>query len=262
MALIDCIVGMSAERYFAIKDFNTKHSKMPFIIFSILSGSSLAYLIIGTIAVHFQAVREILIMPEKEAAGFLADHLKGSGLAIDPASVLVFRPDIPAKQFAMGFTAFVSFVFCRYVFAVIFLILNATKSKMSEVKMSERLRRNNKMLLRCTYAQFVGFCSLAGFPAFIIVATFYFASEPSPIIALCFLLMNCFGLYDIFVTVICIKPYRSFFENLYKYAKGRYLKFCIKVNPESRYGRRPSIFMMSFAKVFDNTTMTTESPQS
>ena len=251
MALIDCIVGMSAERYFAIKDFQTKHSKTPFLIFSILSGSSLAYLVFATIAVCFKPVRDVFIMPPNEAEAFLTEHLKNSNATINPESILVFRPNIPVKDFAMAFTIFVLFVFSRYFFALIFLILNATKSSSaSNIKMSERLRKNNKMLLRCTYAQFVGFCSLAGFPAFVIVLTYYFLSEPSVIIYFCFLFMNCFGLYDILVTVICIKPYRAFFVNNMNIRKHKCLQ---KINPEARYlNHRASVFFLS--KVFDSNS--------
>uniref|UniRef100_A0AC35GQ38 Uncharacterized protein n=1 Tax=Panagrolaimus sp. PS1159 TaxID=55785 RepID=A0AC35GQ38_9BILA len=129
MALIDCIVGMSAEQYYATSNYQAKHSKVPFILFCSLSASSLAYLIIGTIAVQYKSVRDIFVMGEDEAAVFLDQHLKGSNNYIDSRSVIVFRSDIPVKEFAVGFTLFVSFVFCRYIIAIAFLIMKATRTQ-------------------------------------------------------------------------------------------------------------------------------------
>uniref|UniRef100_A0AC35GRK0 G-protein coupled receptors family 1 profile domain-containing protein n=1 Tax=Panagrolaimus sp. PS1159 TaxID=55785 RepID=A0AC35GRK0_9BILA len=95
--------------------------------------------------------------------------------------------------------------------------------------MSRALQKHNTMLLRCTYAQFCGFCVFAGIPAIIIVLIYYFISEPCKLIYFCFLLMNMFGLFDILVTVICIKPYRIFFMDLFRF------EHCTKVSPQTRY---------------------------
>uniref|UniRef100_A0A914QGQ2 Uncharacterized protein n=1 Tax=Panagrolaimus davidi TaxID=227884 RepID=A0A914QGQ2_9BILA len=208
--MIDCIVGMSAERYFADETIKIGRPIIPSVIFSVLSGTSFAYLIFGIIALHFESIRDLLILRETQAKTFLAEHLKGSLDLINPASILIIRPDIPVNDFALGFAVFVIFVFSRYIFAAIFLILNAIQPQMTESSISEKQRQNNKVILRCIFAQFVGFCLLATLPSFIIVMNFYFRSKPNCINALCFLFMNCFSLYDIIVTVICIKSYRLF----------------------------------------------------
>uniref|UniRef100_A0AC35G2J9 G protein-coupled receptor n=1 Tax=Panagrolaimus sp. PS1159 TaxID=55785 RepID=A0AC35G2J9_9BILA len=248
--LIDCIVGMSAERYFAFKNMHTKRqSKAPIIIFACFSGSSFVYLCLATIAVCFESVRDALVLTENEAATFLVKHLEGSLSSINPASILIFRPDIPAKSFAIGFAIFVSFVFSRYFAALIFLVLNATKTSISTSQMSDKIKKNNKMLLRCIYAQFFGFCTFAGFPAFAIVATFYFLSKPNSIISFCFLLMNCFGLYDILVTVIFIKPYRSFFVKIFEYLTYKYSRCRTKINPNIN-----SKSIVPVGKIFDATS--------
>uniref|UniRef100_A0A914Q2G7 Gustatory receptor n=1 Tax=Panagrolaimus davidi TaxID=227884 RepID=A0A914Q2G7_9BILA len=254
MQLIDCIVGMSAERYFAIKNIRTGHSKTPLIIFLILSGSSLVYLIAAMIAVQFQSVRESLILSENEVLEFFEEHLKDAVTIINPASVLIIRPDIPVQKFAMGFGIFVSFVFSRYIAAIVLLILNATNTQMPNMeRMSEKLKKNNKMLLKCIFAQFFGFFTLAGLPAFIIVLNFYFLSEPNVIISFCFLFMNCFGLYDIFVTVICVKPYRGFIVKIITYVKRKSLRFLKnKVDPKAASDpRKPSIFI---TRLFDTSS--------
>uniref|UniRef100_A0AC34GC73 Uncharacterized protein n=1 Tax=Panagrolaimus sp. ES5 TaxID=591445 RepID=A0AC34GC73_9BILA len=97
MAMIDCIVGMSAERYFVDENLKTGRPIIPTVMFSILSGTSFAYLLFGIVAVQFDSVQNLLILTPNQAETFLAEHLKGSLEKINPASILIIRPDIPVN---------------------------------------------------------------------------------------------------------------------------------------------------------------------
>ena len=216
MSLVDCIAGMSAERYYAIRNTDIlRHSKKPLIIFGALFLSNLAFLVGGFVGTFFVSLPETIFISQNQTLNYLHAHLIGSENIPALGTSLFFRTD-QSQLLMYGAGAFLAFAFLRYITASVFLILNVTTSVKSSSKISRKLQKNNTMLLRCTYIQFSGFVLLAGLPTVTIVAALVFIQEPTKITTFAILMMNSFGLYDTFVTIICIKPYRMFFFKLFK----------------------------------------------
>uniref|UniRef100_A0A914P757 G protein-coupled receptor n=1 Tax=Panagrolaimus davidi TaxID=227884 RepID=A0A914P757_9BILA len=218
MSLVDCIAGMSAERYYAIRNKEVLgHSKKPQIIFGCLFFSNFAFLGIALGAALINNGKEAAIMSYNESLEYMTAHVQGSEKVLEFSSILLMRAD-KQNSLIIGAIGFLFFAFARYLTASVFLVLNATTTSplKSSTIISKKLQKNNKMLLRCTYIQFAGFILLAGLPTVLIAFSLFALSEPTKLTTFCILAMNSFGLYDTFVTIICIKPYRMAFINFFK----------------------------------------------
>ncbi|KAE9556633.1 hypothetical protein FO519_000039 [Halicephalobus sp. NKZ332] len=102
-----------------------------------------------------------------------------------------------------------------FIFFVIFIVLNIVEAKKAMHLVSVRSRRNHNMLIKMTYAQILGLLTFIFLPQFSFTYLYGFFSNSSYLFAVGLTVKDFFLLYDIGVTVICIKPYRTFVTNLF-----------------------------------------------
>uniref|UniRef100_A0A914QAX0 G-protein coupled receptors family 1 profile domain-containing protein n=1 Tax=Panagrolaimus davidi TaxID=227884 RepID=A0A914QAX0_9BILA len=223
ISTIDCCIAMTLERYFAMKNMNEKPSKMPSIVFGILTTINFISIILLLIVTQIRPLSDSFIIPYESIGFHISPWISNLEKYMNINLLIIFsdadKNKLPAVLYILVFLASL-----RVSAAFIFLFLNVKTSKNLKQKISTKLQKHNEMLLRMTYIQLGGFVILIGIPLLGILYVCIFIKEPNFIPTLGFIVMNFFGLYDTLATAICIKPYRIFFikifKNRFKYNKS------------------------------------------
>ena len=134
--------------------------------------------------------------------------------------LLDYQPDLLSinlsSTLASTLTGY-SVIICGAFFLVlftVFIFLNITAAKKAIHFVSVKSRKNHNMLIRMTYAQIIGLLAFIFLPQFSFYYLSGYFSNASHLFAIGLTIQDFFLLYDISVTVICIKPYRTFVINL------------------------------------------------
>ena len=211
--LLTSLLMLLVDRYLAMTVTNSDsapfYKKKWFYLVICLTASGI------TSSIHFYAYFFMDQFHSGEVtARYMLKKISGSQKLLD------YQPDL--LSFNMNVTlpqglATNSVIACEIFFFILFFIfitLNIIVAKKAMHLVSVKSRRNHNMVVKMTYAQVFGILAFIFLPQFSFYYLYGLFTNTSHLYAIGLTVKDFFLLYDIGVTVICIKPYRDFMINL------------------------------------------------
>ena len=220
MSLYDCTIAMILERYYAMKNLTKMPSKVPLYSFIFLSGFSCCYLIFMLAVVFYPPLHDLLFVPVEENLHIIETLFGSQSKEMLTDSILIFQNYRPNT---IPLFAAILLVLEGVQLPIILglLTISGRASKTLNSQISPNLQKYNAMFFRMITLQFFGIVVFVGIPYLIIFSVTLFVETPNQMISWSFVIIDCFGVYDVLVMVICIKPYRDVCASWLSFGCGR-----------------------------------------
>ena len=206
-----CCIALSFERFFAlryIRYVRKEPSKIPFRIFVIINITVVVGFVSGIAFIQIDSLNTLLIVPIRETSELFRSRLTTFPEAINIQTLLIFRGAEQSKFSAFYIIAGVAFTFPVFI-ALGITIMNVRKFHKLKRQLPPEVFKSNRMLLKLAYLHLLGMFLILGCPILCIGIVYWAVESPCYYVNLGLLIMNFFGFYDTFTTILCIAPYRQ-----------------------------------------------------
>ena len=230
-SMVDCCIGIALERAFLLRrsaqTAHLNHSfhipnlhldlplRVPLIIFICLTTLIGIILIFGICVCFIKSLFVVFFVPAEGILPTIEEHIHGLGDIINPEKLLIIQ-DSGQNSLPLAAVAIFILAGIHTMLAIFLIIFNGWQTYQLKNFMPMEMQKVNSMLLKMNYFQFCGFFIFLACPMGGIIAIYFHGVQPNLHVNWLLVVMNSFGLYDPIMTILCIKPYRTYIKSLIK----------------------------------------------